>query len=231
MIVLKPNPPLQVDGEPKVIAARIKGKSSGDAKPINVVFIADSDFLTEIATLEAASLSQPLDNVKLVQNAIEVLAGDSDFVRLRNRQSAPRSLTRFEALVEPFRRERLNQQQKIDEEIQTELQKAQQELDTAVKRINEDKELDFAGKLQQLSQDVNVSQRRFDIVHERLERRRQEDNDRIKAEEQQNVATMESKIRSLSVFFAPLPAIVLGLWVLSARFLNERKQIKPTRRV
>ncbi len=231
MIVLNANPSLKRDDRTKVIAARITSKPSGEAKPINVIFIADTDFLTEFVPLQSRSLTAPLDNVKLVQNALEVLAGDVDFVRLRNRQPTPRSLTGFESVVESYRRDRLVQQEKIDADIAVELEKAQVQMDAAVKRINEDKELDFAGKLQQLSQDVNVAQRRFDIQHDRLQRTRDEKIDEIKAAEQQKISRSENMVRSLSVSLAPLPAVLLGIWVLAARFLNERKQIKPTRRV
>ncbi len=231
LIVIKDNPSLKSDDRTKVIAARITSKPSDEAKPINVVFIADTDFLTEFVPLQSRSLAAPLDNVKLVQNALEVLAGDVDFVRLRNRQPTPRSLTSFEAVVESYRRNRLAQQQKIDADIEVELQKAQVQMDAAVKRINEDKELDFAGKLQQLSQDVNVSQRRFDIQHERLQRTRDEKINEIKADEQLKISRSENMVRSLSVWLAPLPAVLLGIWVLTARFFNERKQIKSTRRV
>jgi ABC-2 type transport system permease protein len=231
LIVLDPDPILKTDDRTKAIAARITSKAVGDAKPINVVFIADTDFLSEIIPLQSRSLTAALDNVKFFQNALEVLAGDEDFVRLRNRQPIPRSLTRFEAVIERFRRDRLAQQQKIDDEIQAELEKAQTKLDTAVQRINEDKELDFAGKLQQLSQDVSVAQRQFDLQKQRLERKRDAEIDGIKANEQKNIARSESWVRLLSVGLAPLPAIALGIWVLTTRFVNERKQIKSTRRV
>lgn len=231
MIVLQPNPSLVVDERPKVIAARITGKPGTDANPINVVFVADTDFLTEIVPLESKSLNAPLDNIKFIQNALEVLAGDVDFVRLRNRQPSPRSLAKFEAVVEKFRSERLKQQEQVEQSIQTELTKAQEQLDAAVKRINEDKELDFAGKLQQLSQDVNVAQRRFDVQRERLERDRDERIDEIKAQEQVNISRTETLVQWLSVCSAPLPAVLLGVWILATRFFNERKQISRNRRV
>lgn len=231
MIMLEPSPVLVRTEPPKVVAARITGPATAADKSIHVVFVADSDFLSNLVPLQSQSLSLPLDNVKFIQNAIEVLAGDEDFVKLRNRQPTPRSLAKFETLVEKYRTDRLQQQEKIDQDIQAELTKAQEQLDAAVKRINEDKELDFAGKLQQLSQDVNVAQRRFDIQRERLERDRDEKVDQIKAEEQSKIAHSETFVRTLSVALAPLPAILLGVWVLTVRFLGERKQIKPNRRV
>lgn len=231
LIVLKPDPVLNRSTQPNIVAAHITGPESESGKSINVVFVADSDFLSEFVAVQSQSLTTPLDNIKFVQNAIEVLAGDQDFVELRNRQPAPRSLTKFEALIETYRTVRLQQQEKIDKEIQAELTKAQNELDAAVKRINEDQELDFAGKLQQLSQDVNVAQRHFDIKRERLERSRDEQVDKIKAEEQLKVSQTEAIVQTMSFFLAPLPAILLGAFVLTSRFVAERKQIKPNRRV
>ncbi len=151
LVAINANPTLRTRDQTLTIAAHITGKPNSSAKDadgkggaaksaaaaasINVVFIADTDFLSEIIPYQQKSLEEPLDNVKLMQNALEVLAGDSEFVRLRNRQHNPPSLTRFEVLVEKYRLERINKQKAKEAEIREKLDEEQAKLDKATKKI------------------------------------------------------------------------------------------------
>lgn len=53
----------------------------------------------------------------------------------------------------------------------------------------------------------------------------------LKSQEQQQISTKESQVRWLSVLLAPLPALLLGIIVLSVRSANEKRTIDPRRRV
>ena len=53
----------------------------------------------------------------------------------------------------------------------------------------------------------------------------------LKSEEQMQTRGYERKIRLLAIFLAPLPALLLGIAVLSWRAVNERNYIAPDRRV
>ena len=81
------------------------------------------------------------------------------------------------------------------------------------------------------------SQKRSDAL-ERLNRKMDKLNDELedeiqtlKSTEQQQISAKESQIRWLSVLLAPLPALILGIFVLSVRSGNERRTIDPRRRV
>ena len=57
-------------------------------------------------------------------NAIETLAGDESFVRLRNRRAIPRTLTNLERLKEPFQLESVSERDLAEKEFDKQLDKA-----------------------------------------------------------------------------------------------------------
>jgi ABC-2 type transport system permease protein len=242
LTVVSPRPPLRTRDQTLTIAAHLtgtpnaapagsSGTTGGPAPSINVVFIADTDFLSEVIPYQQRSLDVPLDNVKLVQNALEVLAGDSEFVRLRNRQANPPSLTRFEALIEKYRLERVQKQQAKEQEILAKLEEEQKKLDEAAKKIGQDQEMDVVSRVQELMKQSSEAQQRFDIQRRRLDRERDQEIGRLKGEELHKITRTEGMVRWLAVGLAPMPAILLGVFVLTTRFLKEKSQIKPERRI
>ena len=200
---------------------------------LNVVLIADMDFVSDLYSEQTGEggLEQNLDNVGLLQNAIEVLAGDEAFVALRNRRPEPRTLTYIEKATEQFRTERANAQEEIEKGIRSELDDAQTQLNEAAKKIEDDSSLSFFEKLQQTSKKASDAQRRFDLKKEKLDRQLKEEVAKLKAAEESQVRRTEGFVRMLAVLFAPVPAIILGMLVLGIRSSRENAQIKSSRRV
>ncbi len=225
LVVLRPTPESYQDDDEHVLAAQISGDN------INVVFISDLDFLSDLYYEQQESLEQQLDNLSLLQNSIEVLAGDTGFVGLRNRRPQPRTLTKVEAWLEKFRDERAKQQEIAERRVRDQLEEAQLQLDEATKEIEENQSLSFFEKLQQTSQKASDTQRRFDIKKAKLDKELKIEIDELKSAEQQQISQLENWIRYLSVGLAPLPALLLGIAVLFIRTTNERKHIAPDRRV
>ena len=225
LIVINPAPESYLDDDEHVVAARITNDD------LNVVFIADLDFVSDLYYDQQAELKQPLDNLAFLQNAIEVLAGDEGFVALRNRRPTPRKLTKVESVLSGFRSERAQKQEQAEKRVRDQLEQAQKELDEATKEIEENQSLSFFEKLQRTSQEASDTQRRFDLKKERLDKELKKEISALKAEEQQQTRGYERKIRLLAIGLAPLPAFLLGIIVLSWRALNERKHISPDRRV
>lgn len=229
LIVVNPEPPLNMDDDEHVIAAQITGNN------LNVVFIADLDFVSDLHFMQENALkekvNQSLDNLTLLNNAIEVLAGDEGFVQLRNRRPTPRTLTEVESRIEEFKSERAKQQEQAESRIRDQLEEAQAKLDEATKEIEENQSLGFFEKLQQKSQKASDTQRRFDITKAKLDKEKKSKISELKSKEQQQISQLETWIRFLSIGLAPVPAILLGFLVLGYRSANERKYITPERRV
>ena len=229
MIVIDPAPRRSmVDADEHVVAARITGESDGG---IDVVFVTDADFVADLAEQQEEGLGQRLDNLAFLQNAIEVLAGNEDFVRLRNRRSKPRTLVKLESIIETYRAARTGQQQDAEKGIRVELEAEQKKLNAATEEIEGNESLSFFEKMQRTSQEASDAQRRFDLRKKKLDRELTQKIAKLETEEQNKISRLETAVRYASIFAAPLPALFLGVLVLAKRRKNEQKNIAPERRV
>lgn len=226
--ILKPFPQTSLDDEDHVISARITGDGE---KPLDVVVIADLDFLTNIFYQQQQALGQKLDNLTLLQNAIEILAGNEDFVALRNRRATPRTLEKLESVIEQYRAAGASKRTEAEQKMRDELAIEQEKLAEASKEIQQDQNLGFFEKLQRRSQEASEAQRRFDLKSQRLNRELRQKIAELDIEQQEKITELENRTRYLSWFAAPLPALFLGIFVLWYRKMNEEKDISAERRV
>lgn len=229
LIVIEPNPQSVLDDTDHVVAALITGKGTGE-QPVNVVFITDLDFVSEVAYVQEGALDSRLDNLALLTNAIEVLAGNTNFVNLRNRRTRPRTLVRLEEMFDEYRRERAVKQQQAEAEMEAEMAEEQARLDAATKEIQSDESLSFIQKLQRTSQEATDAQRRFDLRKRKLEKELQQTITQLQTQEQKGIRKIENTTRYFAVLTAPIPALALGLLVLGMRYYNEQKTVNPRRR-
>lgn len=235
LVVMRSDPATIVDDDAHVLAARITGGDKG----LNVVVIADLDFISDLAYQQEAALNagntdrakQPIDNLAFFQNAIEVLAGNDSFVRLRNRRPKPRTLTRLERVINDFRKKTADAQEAAELEAETELKLAQESLQKANEGIQSNEQLDFFQKLQKSGQQAVDAQRRFDLKKQRLDKDLKLTMQQLKADESEQISWLESVARYLSILLAPLPALLLGAFVMLYRKIAEERGIEDDRRV
>lgn len=229
LIVLKPSSQtsLQLDKQQHILAAHIQGR---DESKLNVVFICDLDFLSDLFYEQQAEIGQQLDNSALLENAIDILAGHENFVTLRNRRPTPRTLIQVEKRIEQFRSERTKKQAEVESDIREQLSAAQKDLEKAAEKIEQDQSLSFFEKLQQTSREASQAQRRFDIKKERLDEELELEIKRLETQEQKNVNRLENIIGLVSIGLAIFPALLLGSIVLIVKTVNEHSQVRPSRR-
>ena len=226
--IVKPAQAAKIDDDEHVLAARIT--SEGDSG-VNVVFIADLDFVSDYFYQQQEALGQKLDNLSFLYNALDVLSGSDQFVSLRNRRATPRTLTRLETIFDGFRSKKAKADQAREEKLQGELEKEQALLDADTEKIQTDQSMGLGEKLQQTFQRASDSQRRFELTQARLLREKAIEDAKSKNEMQEKIASQESVTRWLTVLMAPLPALVLGGVVLWFRRTGEQKDIADDRRV
>jgi ABC-2 type transport system permease protein len=226
--VLEPFPQTSLDDEDHILAARITGASD---KKLDVIMIADLDFVSDLYYVQQEALGQKLDNIALLQNSIEILAGNEGFVALRNRRATPRTLKKLETVIEDFRVAGSNEQEEAEKKMRDELDAEQKKLDEANKEIQADQQLGFFEKLQRTSQEASEAQRRFDLKKRRLDRELKQTITELETRQQQQISSLENRTRYVSIFAAPLPALLLGIVVLWFRRMNEDKDISAQRRV
>lgn len=228
LVILNPTPQYRLDESDHVVAAHIRGKNDN---PLNVVFITDLDFVAEVAFEQQQGLDRQLDNLTLLKNAVEVLADQPAFVNLRNRRSRPRTLVKLEQVFETFRQERAQKQQAAEQAMQDELAQEQARLTAATREIQADQSLSILQKLQRSSQEASDAQRRFDMRKRKLERDLSQTITELQMEERKGIEKVENWTRYTAILIAPIPALALGIFVLSLRYYNEQKRIVPQRKV
>ena len=226
--VIEPFPATSIDEEDKVIAARITG--TGSSK-LDVVVITDMDFLSNFYVEQETKLEQKLDNVSLLQNSIEILAGNDGFVSLRNRRATPRTLEKLETVIEEYRSAGQKEQEEAAKKVRDELEIEQEKLTAANKEIEANRDLGFFEKLQKTSQKASDAQRRFELKQNRLQRDLKVKTDELKMKQSSNVSSLERRTRLFSILAAPLPALLLGIVVLWYRKASEERDIHPDRKV
>ena len=226
--VIDPESQRYIDDQDYTVAAHVTGEGENG---INVVVIADLDFVSDVATTQEEALGEKLDNLALLQNSIEILAGNEGFVNLRNRRASPRTLAKLESIIGKFREESTRKQETIEKDIKKELAAEQEKLELASEEIQADESIGFFEKLQRTSQEASESQRRFDLKKRKLDRQLKEEIDKLESNQQQQISGLENKARYLSILCAPLPALLLGVIVLWFRKMNEERGIADDRRV
>ena len=175
-------------------------------------------------------LDQNLDNVTFLQNVIEVLAGDEEFVSLRNRRPTPRTLTYIEEETKTFRKQRTKAQEDAEKRNRDQLAEEQAKLDVEAQKIEKDESLNFLEKLQRTSQSASDAQRRFDLKKKKFDQDLERQIGEFKTVEQNQIRRTEGWVKWLSVLLAPLPALLLGVFVWFNRVANERKLVTDERR-
>lgn len=228
LVVLRTSPKTGVDAESRTLVARVKG--TGPRK-VNALVIADLDFVSDLFYDQQTALGLPLDNLKLLQNALEVMAGEEGFAGLRGRRPTLRTLTAVERQVNAFRAERATRQKEMEDMVQKQLDEAQASLDVKLKSINQQQELNVIERLQLASQEAADVQSEFDRKQDRLDKDLQRQLDQLKLAEQKKISALESRIQWLAVGLAPLPAVLLGMVVFVNRRVAENRNIRPERLV
>jgi ABC-2 type transport system permease protein len=208
-----------------------KDKSAAGATPrINVVFIADTDFVSDLYYEQQEKLDKPLDNIRLLYNAIEVLSGDDRFVALRGRRPRPHRLDLVQNRIESYRALTTEAKTKKEKEIAEKLEEAKTRVKQAASKIEENKELGIMEKFQQKDIAASSEQRRFNAQKRRLDEELEETVTELKTTELQNIEWLQSLVRWSAIVLPALPALFLGCVVLIIRVLGENSRIIDSRR-
>lgn len=233
-VELNPNPQPNPTDESYTLAAHITGKASKNSKPLNVIFVADADMISsQVINFEFAAQMPNLriDNVKFVLNCVDVLAGESSFIDLRKRRAQLRTLTRMQSLTEDLRKVQNEERNKAEEKAQEQLKKAKERLDNAIEAIRKDTSLTPFQMKQKEEIIKQTEQRKLDVVTADIERERAQKIESISIKTQQSIRATEDKWRFWSILLPSIPAIVLGIIVLSARINAEYRNVEADRLV
>ncbi len=229
-----PNPPRQPTEESYTLAAHITGKDSKGRKGLNVIFVADADLISnQLFNIEVAQQlpSLRIDNVKFVLNCVDVLAGEKSYIELRKRRSQHRTLTAIQQVADKLRKEQANEARDAEGEAKKKIEEAQKNLDKIVAEIDKDTTLTPFQRQQKKLIAQETEDRKLKVKKANIERERDQKIERLTVKTQQQIRAYEDGIRLWSILLPPLPALILGIVVLSARINSEYRNVEVDRLV
>jgi ABC-2 type transport system permease protein len=229
-------------GTPQVIAARISsGETSGEgaSKGKNVVVVADLDMFGDqffVLNERGGDIDGDgvddirFDNVTFLLNAIDTLSGEGGLVDLRGRKSMYRRLSKVDELTKQASDKRNAEVETANANAEADIKAAQDALDAAVKKIDEDASLDEATKQVLLKSAEEAENRRLNVKREQITRDKVRAIERTESEHLQAVREVEDWIRVVAVLVPPIPAIVLGGFIFMRKRRREQASIPSSRK-
>ena len=219
-----------------VLAAHVNGaKGSGDeaASRINVIAIADIDFVSEqffeIRRRGIENLN--FDNVSFILNCMDVLVGDESFIALRNRRVKHRTLTTVEARTRAFAEQRAQEEQDAQREAQQALSDAQRRLDERVGEVRGRSDLDQNTKQIMTRNLQEVESRRFETIRGTIESDRNARIEHSMEDMESQVRRIQTNIKSLAGVIPPIPVFLIGVAIFVKRRKREKEGAIAARRL
>lgn len=228
------NAPRIITGESYTLAAHITGKEAPGRKGLNAIFVADADLIgNQLFNFELQQQLPNLriDNVKFVLNCVDMLSGEVSYIDLRKRRAQHRTLTSIQAVSDSLRKEQYAERDKAEGEARDQLKAAKERLDKVIEEIDNDSSLTPIQKAQKKEIARQTEQRKLDVATANIQREKQQKFERIAVKTQQMIRAYEDTYRWWSIILPAIPAIVLGVIVLSARINAEYRNVESDRLV
>ena len=229
-ITLAPDPRLDADAKAHPLAAEVRGEGEGG---VHAIFVGDAALVSDtmFSIQERALYDLRIDNVSFVMNCIDRLAGDESLIALRNRRAKFRSLVRVEAAKQRYLDTANEQRTAAEDEADERLSEAQARVDRVQAEIEADETLDRAAKEQTIANVVAAENRRLRQQEREIDRQKRDSLRQIKTDERQAVRGIEAGIRTWALVLPPIPALLLGFFVLGRRYAGEQQMAPPERTV
>jgi ABC-2 type transport system permease protein len=221
--VLNVKLPHQSEGQVLTLAAHIR------SDPLNVVVIADLDFISDQVFDMRASAPSSADNITFFLNCVDVLAKDESFIALRKRRVRHRTLERVEAQTRTFMERRNREEQEAAAEAQSALESAQSGLNTMVAAIEKREDLDAQSKAIMARNVQETERRRLEVLRRNIE---QAKNLKIQASREAMGASarrIQSTIRTTAAVLPLLPMLLMGTIIFARRRRRERSSASGKR--
>jgi len=208
-------------------------ETSPSPKPLDVLVIADLDFISEqFFQIRAGGLENlNFDNITFFLNCIDVLVKDESFITLRRKRVRHRTLERVEEQTRNFIEERVKEEEEAEAEAERALEQAQQRLNEKVDEVRQRPDLDTQTK-QIMAQNIQeVESRRFEVLKTNIEAEKESKINRSKENVEEQIRSIQTNIKTFAVLLPPIPVFALGVLIFVRRQRREKEGAAAARRL
>lgn len=236
----------------QILAVLVEGMPSAEKKegekPIKAVYVADVDCLTRTFVdlrnrppmLEEIKFQ--FQNITFVLNAIDVLAGETNYPQVRRHVPSFSTLRLVEEQADIARQEEAVKRSEFSKnyneaiaKAEEENSKAEREFKDRIEKLAKDGTVDASKfqDLQQLQTEMAIRQqntaKRFKVEKDRLQRERDTGIRNARRDADDAVSKIQNYYKLLAVFVPPIPPLLVGIIVMVSRRLREREGISKNR--
>jgi len=215
---------------------------------INVVYVADVDFLASIFLFLRArpgdigqdeQVNFRFENVAFLLNIVDELTGDDEYIAIRGHTPQYFTLRKIEDEVERSRNREVQQRNQFLEEYDREMAIATDQIAERQKTIEQklldleseknpdlaqQRDLDYLRKTQEV-----INRDRQQRVEQKLARKRDEAVKEIRREADLDILAIQNRFKVYAAVIPPIPPLIVGLLVFVRRRLREREGIDRER--
>ncbi|QDT66579.1 Gldg family protein [Calycomorphotria hydatis] len=224
----KPNAFRERDSSVHAVAAHVRPKE-GEEGP-NVIFVTDIDVISDwFFQQRLQNTSLRFDNVTFVLNAVDVLAGQEEYLDLRGRRAKQRTLTKVEARTAKFYKELQQNQEEAEAELDQELQERRAAFADKRKEIEADTSLSRRQREEQLRILASDEEQKLLVAEQNLRQEAREKNLKAQATTMREIRETENLFWLIAILLPPIPAVLLGAGVAYQKVTSERRVLDPER--
>jgi ABC-2 type transport system permease protein len=213
-----------------ILGARI---TSNDEGGVNAIVLTDVDLMSDLLfnLWEQQYVDLSIDNVLLLLNCVDSLAGNDSFLALRGRYRRQRELEEVELRREVFQRNLTAAVQAARDDAKKRVVSAQERVQEEIKRIDADATMDAGEKEQRKATVLQALTRQVEQEVARINRDTDAEIRRKEIEANADIKSVENHVRLRALIIPPLLPLAVGLMVLGVRLLGEQRGIAKDRMV
>jgi ABC-2 type transport system permease protein len=207
-----------------------------EAPPINVVLVADIDWLApeifqlrEMGEIEGMDIIWKFQNVTLVLNILDALAGEERFIDIRRRERKHRGLKKIEEETKEAREEAISEQFDFIEQIEQEKNDAQRVFTERVAEVEARTDLTPQQKRIYIEMVRNDERRKLDVERARAEKKASRKIKEIDRSLALDVRGVQDKYKFISVLIPPIPPLLVAFFVFFHRRRGEQEGVSRAR--